>query len=59
MSCIITIVIFKENGDSEGADLILSTGGEARVDGADDAQRLHDECEYFWAKLGSKLDQSL
>ncbi len=54
-----TIVIFKENSNGEGADLVLGTGGEGRVDGADNAQSLHDEGEHLWAELGSKLDQSL
>lgn len=54
-----TVVIFKENSDGEGADLVLGAGGEGRVDGADDAQGLHDEGEHLRAKLGGQLDQSL
>lgn len=54
-----TIVIFKENGDSEGADLVLGTGGEGGVNCADNAQGLHDECEHLRAELGSQLDQAL
>lgn len=55
----ITIVVFKENGNGEGADLVLGVGGEGRVDSADDAQGLHDEGEHLGAELGSELDQSL
>lgn len=40
-----TIVIFKENSNGEGADLVLCAGGEGWVNGAHDAQRLHDECK--------------
>lgn len=54
-----TIVIFKENGNGEGADLVLGTGGEGGVNCADDAQGLHDEGEHLRAELGSQLDQSL
>lgn len=55
----ITIVIFKENGNGEGADLVLGVGGEGRVDSADDAECLHDEGEHLGAELSSELDQSL
>lgn len=54
-----TIVIFKENSNGEGADLVLGAGGEGRVDSADDAQSLHDEGQHLWAELGGQLDQSL
>lgn len=54
-----TIVIFKENSNSEGADLVFCAGGEGRVDGTHDAQRLHDQSEYLRAELGSQLHQSL
>ncbi len=54
-----TIVIFKENSNGEGADLVLGAGGEGRVDSTDDAQSLHDEGEHLWAELGGQLDQSL
>ena len=54
-----TIVIFKENSNGEGADLVLGAGGKGGVDGADDAQRLHDEGQHLWAELGGQLDQSL
>lgn len=57
--CSSTIVIFKENSDGEGADLVLGTDGEGRVDGADDAQSLHDEGEHLRAKLRRQLDQAL
>lgn len=54
-----TIVIFKEDSDGEGADLVLGTDGEGRVDGADDAQSLHDEGEHLRAELRRQLDQAL
>lgn len=54
-----TIVIFKENRNGEGADFVLCACGEGRVDGAHDAQRLHDEGEHLGAELGGQLDQSL
>lgn len=54
-----TIVIFQENGNGEGADLVLGTGGEGGVNRAHDAQGLHDEGEHLRAELGSQLDQSL
>jgi len=54
-----TIVVFKEDRNGEGADFVLGAGGENRVDGADDAQSLHDEGEHLGAELGSQLDQSL
>lgn len=57
--CSSTIVIFKEDSDGEGADLVLGTDGEGRVDGADDAQSLHDEGEHLRAKLRRQLDQAL
>jgi len=58
-SCKSTIVIFQENSNGEGADLVLRAGGEGWVHGTDDAQRLHHEREHLWAELGSQLDQSL
>lgn len=58
-SCSSTVVVFEEDGNSEGADLVFGTGGEGRVNGADDAQGLHDQGEHLWAELGSQLDQSL
>lgn len=57
--CCSTVVVFKEDGDGEGADLVLGTDGEGRVDGADDAQRLHDQGEHLGAELGGQLDQAL
>lgn len=54
-----TVVIFKENGDGEGADLVLGIGSEGGVNGADNAQGLHDQGEHLRAELGSQLDQSL
>lgn len=54
-----TIVVFEEDGNSEGADLVFGASGEGRVDGADDAQGLHDQGEHLWAELGGQLDQSL
>lgn len=54
-----TIIIFKEYGNGEGADLVLGTGGEGWINCADDAQGLHDEGEHLRAELGSQLDQSL
>lgn len=54
-----TVVIFQENSDGEGADLVLSAGGEGRVNGAHDTQGLHDEGQDLGAELGRQLDQSL
>lgn len=42
-----TIVIFEENGNGEGADLVLGTDGEGGVNCADNAQGLHDEGEHL------------
>lgn len=58
-SFVSTIVIFKENSNGEWADLVLCAGGEGRVDGADDAQRFHDQREHLRAELGGQLDQTL
>lgn len=57
--CSCTVVVLEEDGDGEGADLVLGAGGEGRVDGADDAQGLHDQGEHLGAELGGQLDQSL
>lgn len=57
--CSSTVVVLEEDGDGEGADLVLGAGGEGRVDGADDAQGLHDQGEHLGAELGGQLDQSL
>lgn len=46
-SCGSTVVVFEEDGNSEGADLVFGAGGEGRVDGADDAQGLHDQGEHL------------
>lgn len=54
-----TIVIFKENCNGEGADLVFGTRGEGLVNGADNAKGLHNEGEHLWAELGGQLDQSL
>lgn len=54
-----TIIIFEENSNGEGADLVLGTGGEGWINGADDAQGLHDKGEHLRTELGSQLDQSL
>lgn len=42
-----TIIILQENGNGEGADLVLGTGGEGWVNCADDAQGLHDQGEHL------------
>lgn len=46
-SCNSTVVVFEEDGNSEGADLVFGAGGEGRVDRADDAQGLHDQGEHL------------
>lgn len=42
-----TIVIFKENCNGEGADLVFGTRGEGLVDGADNAKGLHNEGQHL------------
>lgn len=42
-----TVVIFKKNGNSQRADLVLGAGGKGWVHGANNAQRLHDQSQHL------------